>query len=264
MRCNNCGWNNPDGSTRCQKCNYPLDGSLNVSNVKEPTMSNDPSNDKTSPLSSTIQGDGAYNLDPWDAPNVGERSRSEDRPTSSKQSSGYSSSSGNQQNRDDAWNQSNNGERGGRKEEMNSTNDRRSNDNSQKNPPSAQYGGQFDHNQQNFNKTFDPSRFGAMNKPFRLKLIAKEGEKEVDRTLSHTDLKGAESDKIELNRANIDSDNYSITSKVQATLELIDGKWHIVDNSELKTTFIQIKEPHPLNTGDIILLGNRKIIFEED
>ena len=24
MRCNNCGWNNPDGSVKCQKCNQPL------------------------------------------------------------------------------------------------------------------------------------------------------------------------------------------------------------------------------------------------
>ena len=24
MRCNNCGWNNPDGISKCQKCNQPL------------------------------------------------------------------------------------------------------------------------------------------------------------------------------------------------------------------------------------------------
>ena len=24
MRCNNCGWNNPDGASKCQKCNQPL------------------------------------------------------------------------------------------------------------------------------------------------------------------------------------------------------------------------------------------------
>lgn len=24
MRCNNCGWNNPDGLDKCQKCNQPL------------------------------------------------------------------------------------------------------------------------------------------------------------------------------------------------------------------------------------------------
>lgn len=24
MRCNNCGWNNPDGVSKCQKCNQPL------------------------------------------------------------------------------------------------------------------------------------------------------------------------------------------------------------------------------------------------
>lgn len=28
MRCNNCGWDNPDGALKCTKCNAPLDGSM--------------------------------------------------------------------------------------------------------------------------------------------------------------------------------------------------------------------------------------------
>lgn len=32
MRCNNCGWENPDGAQRCEKCNSPLGGG----NVYEP------------------------------------------------------------------------------------------------------------------------------------------------------------------------------------------------------------------------------------
>jgi len=31
MRCNNCGWENPDGSQKCEKCNAPLQGGV-VSN----------------------------------------------------------------------------------------------------------------------------------------------------------------------------------------------------------------------------------------
>jgi len=28
MRCNNCGWNNPQGNAKCEKCNVPLRGSM--------------------------------------------------------------------------------------------------------------------------------------------------------------------------------------------------------------------------------------------
>lgn len=35
MRCNNCGWNNAAELVRCEKCNYPLDGSLNIRNEKD-------------------------------------------------------------------------------------------------------------------------------------------------------------------------------------------------------------------------------------
>lgn len=29
MRCNNCGWNNPDTNSKCEKCNMPLTGYVN-------------------------------------------------------------------------------------------------------------------------------------------------------------------------------------------------------------------------------------------
>ena len=28
MRCKNCGWNNPAGNEKCEKCNAPLAGSM--------------------------------------------------------------------------------------------------------------------------------------------------------------------------------------------------------------------------------------------
>lgn len=30
MRCNNCGWENPDGSQKCEKCNAPLQGGVSA------------------------------------------------------------------------------------------------------------------------------------------------------------------------------------------------------------------------------------------
>lgn len=107
-----------------------------------------------------------------------------------------------------------------------------------------------------FNKTFDPSRVAVNNGGFRLKLINKEGET-VEREL---DFAG---ETVELNRENVDPDNFSITGKVQAIIECIDGDWYLVDKSNLKTTYVQAQSPFKLSSGDIILLGDRKIIFEE-
>jgi hypothetical protein len=34
MRCNNCGWENPDGSQRCEKCNAPLQSGVSYQNLQ--------------------------------------------------------------------------------------------------------------------------------------------------------------------------------------------------------------------------------------
>ena len=40
MRCKNCGWENPDNLTRCEKCNTPLDGvSFNAALAAAPQQS---------------------------------------------------------------------------------------------------------------------------------------------------------------------------------------------------------------------------------
>lgn len=46
MRCNNCGWENPDGAQRCEKCNSPLGGG----NVYEPKAE-----EPQSPMNSTVR-----------------------------------------------------------------------------------------------------------------------------------------------------------------------------------------------------------------
>ena len=40
MRCDNCGWSNPEGLTKCQKCNQELTPSVSVAPVASPASSN--------------------------------------------------------------------------------------------------------------------------------------------------------------------------------------------------------------------------------
>jgi hypothetical protein len=71
----------------------------------------------------------------------------------------------------------------------------------------------------------------------------------------------AAGDQVTVNRANLDEGNFTITGKVQATFTFKDNKWWLSDWSDLKTTFIQVKEPRELRDGDIILMGDRRFIF---
>lgn len=70
-------------------------------------------------------------------------------------------------------------------------------------------------------------------------------------------------DKVILNRANIEPQNQTITSKAQAVISKEGDKWYIQDKSDLHTTFVQATHKLEIHTGDVILLGNRKFKFEE-
>ncbi len=67
---------------------------------------------------------------------------------------------------------------------------------------------------------------------------------------------------IILNRANTDENNNSITSREQAILTCEDGEWYIENKSDLRTTFIRVNGRVKLTTGDIIVLGNREFEFK--
>lgn len=69
-------------------------------------------------------------------------------------------------------------------------------------------------------------------------------------------------DTIVLNRANTDANNNSITSREQAILTCEDGEWYIENRSELRTTFIRVNGRIKLTNGDIIVLGNREFEFK--
>ncbi len=67
-----------------------------------------------------------------------------------------------------------------------------------------------------------------------------------------------------LNRANLDKENPTITSQVQAELTYQDGKWYIQDRSAQGTTFIHVAERMALYDGDVVLMGNRQFVFHAD
>lgn len=65
-----------------------------------------------------------------------------------------------------------------------------------------------------------------------------------------------------LNRENTEPDNRTITSKEQAELTYKDGKWFLMNHSELHSTYIEVNRPMELQAGDTIVLGDRRFRFE--
>jgi hypothetical protein len=69
-------------------------------------------------------------------------------------------------------------------------------------------------------------------------------------------------EEIVLNRANTEPDNATITSKEQAVLTCENKRWFIQDRSELKTTYLYVSGKTELKPGDIIILGDRRFLFD--
>lgn len=194
MRCKNCGWDNPDNLTRCEKCDAPLQ--------------NGASKPQNFELHSTIREDIPF--EPQKPNN--EKTVIDSGPANEPQF----------------------------------------NENPHVNPTVVDYSG-----------TVNPySGMGAFVPIPRciLKPVIFPGE-DTRYAPQPVNIKG---DYNELNRQSLDPDNKTITSKVQAILTSKDGKWYIQNQSEQKTTFVYAGEPIEVKTGDIILMGNRTFVFEED
>lgn len=67
-----------------------------------------------------------------------------------------------------------------------------------------------------------------------------------------------------LNRGNTEPDNRTITSKEQAVVIYEDGKWYIENRSEHNPTLILANRKMEIQTGDIIMLGDRRFRFESE
>lgn len=66
-----------------------------------------------------------------------------------------------------------------------------------------------------------------------------------------------------LKRADIDIENYAIDENQHVEFECIDGQWYIQNLSANNNTYICIKRKMQLENGDIIIIGNRRFIFNK-
>lgn len=71
-----------------------------------------------------------------------------------------------------------------------------------------------------------------------------------------------EGESIILNRSNTEPENLTITSKEQAILTNEDGRWFVLNHSEMGSTFVEANRKLELQSGDIIILGDRRFKFE--
>ena len=90
----------------------------------------------------------------------------------------------------------------------------------------------------------------------RLTIIPEEGE--TTEAISND----YEGDSIILNRENTEKDNRTITSKEQAELICEDGKWYVLNHSELGSTYLEANRKLAIEPGDVIVLGDRRFRFE--
>jgi len=109
--------------------------------------------------------------------------------------------------------------------------------------------------QKPFSGTIDPYRKSTLNKSFTLEPISRENEPSIEKIVFNNN-------EIVLNRHNLDPENKTITSKEQALIKFENGNWYLENKSELQTTYIQVDKPIILQSGDIILFGDRKFKFE--
>lgn len=195
MRCNNCGWENPDGKQKCEKCNAPLQGGVNSQNFDvHSTIRESVPFEAKQPTKTTID---ETIIDP---PTNG-RPQQTPKP---------------------------------------------------KTAPTVDFGG-----------TINPYAGMGVFVPVPrciLKPVIFPGE-DTRYAPQQVNIKG---DYNELNRQLLDPDNNTITSKVQAILTHKEGKWYVQNQSAQKTTYVYAGEPIEVKSGDIILMGNRTFVFEED
>lgn len=212
MRCNNCGWNNPDNLHRCEKCNAPLQGSMVANDNASPQRYAEEQNN----MAKTVQGQ-TPDLPYIDQPNLPVAATDcpfcgyPGLPAGVTRCPKCGQEIGAQKGRLEAA------------------------------KPSL--GG-----------TIDPYLIQNQAR-FRLQPMPREGE-----VLPTT--KEFSGTAVNLNRENLDPGNKSITSSVQASITNIGGKWFIEDKSALKTTYKHIEGLVEMKKGDIVIMGDRKFVFD--
>lgn len=106
----------------------------------------------------------------------------------------------------------------------------------------------------NSNDYVEEEEFGAP--VFKLTLIP-----EIDELITSA-TKVYEGDNIILNRENTEPKNQSITGKEHALITRENGHWYIENKSKSNTTYLVVGRKFELESGDVIILGNRRFRFE--
>lgn len=214
IRCNNCGWENPDHNTKCEKCNAPLQSGVSYQPA-HPVAASEQNLNKTvnefvafpEVPSSHICPNCSYPLREGASvcPNCG-------HGTTTKEPQGM---------------------------------------------PQVQPAQVYQHPNA-VKGTVNPWVQVAPQNKCTLTPVKQNSETE---TPAPHQFKG---DSHELNRGNLDAENMTITSNIQAVLNCENGQWYIEDKSAQHTTFVYVGRKTPVKNGDIILMGNRQFIFTED
>lgn len=215
MRCNNCGWENPDTNSVCEKCNSPLSSG----GFGPQQLSSQPAH-----LNKTVTEAAAFSLP-----------SSHQAEENACPTCGYPMRAGIEI--------CPNCGHGNTLREPQLGGD--------KQRPIQQ------HNPQGFQKGGTVNPWVHVAPAAKCTLTPIKQDSETETPPSH-EFKG---DCHELNRANLDEENLTITSKVQARLIYNDEKWYLEDASSQKTTFVHVGCKMEIHDGDVILMGNRQFIF---
>ena len=252
MRCKNCGWENPDNSVRCEKCNAPLTGSMGEHNSDNDYHSKQ---NTDRPLSGTVKESSVFSSPSFNDQGTKHR-QSIDSSNSEDAAAPVSCPKCGYPLRPDMKVCPSCGT------PLNSFKKNTPDTDSAK--KCSKCGAPVKANEKFCSNCGASLRMGTVNNwanPSQsvfctLKPIAWANEGIEHQPISYS------GDTIILNRSNTDPNNNSITSKEQAALIHNGNDWFIENRSEQETTYIKVSKKTKLESGDVIILGNRLFEFK--
>ena len=238
MRCQFCGWDNPEGRTKCEKCNKPLSNGSNHY-VAEPSNS--------TPVSAGAGQSGRPTQ------YMGQPLRENFNPKATVLEPGAIGHTLNEVAAEDTCPKCGYPmEKGVCPSCGYSAQDETAADN----PSFGQHEAADAMAIAEARKTVRPVRKGPKEGQFVLTPLSETTGLPEGESISY------EGNEVVLNRHNTDPKNATITSHEQALITCEDGEWGISDKSEMKTTFVQADDRITLRDGSIILIGNQLYRFE--
>lgn len=254
MRCKNCGWQNPEGLTACERCSSPLEvaGSANMDTPEHPDV-NAGFNTSLS-LHSTVRESSAWNLHA-SSMESGQTSHAAcaDSGMLDCASCGYPLSPG----------MNVCPQCGKSQHHVQEFVPRQGRSNKQL---CSKCGGTVMPGTRFCPTCGEPLRksgtVNAWDNPqcgafCSLRPLSWERESIEHSTISYS------GERIVLNRSNTDPNNQTITSREQAVLTRDGNDWYIEDLSEQHSTMLRVSRKTKLHRGDVIALGNRLFEFED-